>query len=211
VGASLSYMTWAEAQNMILQEELQSFHQLTVISAVLKELPPSLANSEGGLCLTGPLSSERKTQKTAGEETSRKRAVNVQKVLVSALFNTHFFKKARPHISAPSPERTPFGSADVLSPGLCQQLSDAEQNDAQCITEFDCARKSQPETENDAAEAQYLSFHSSQSLQKGQTATTVVCCKGRQSSTHQAITVQHAGEEALLHQITPADTAWKGS
>lgn len=53
-------------------------------------------------------------------------------------------------------------------------------------------------------------LHTSLSLQKGQTASTVVCCKGRQSSTRWAITAQHAREEALLHQVTSAHSTGRG-
>lgn len=70
VGPSLSYKT-CKAQNVILQE-VQSFCQLTVISAMLKALFLSLTNSEGGFCLTCPLSSESKIQKTHGKGKVRK-------------------------------------------------------------------------------------------------------------------------------------------
>lgn len=72
VGAPPSCMSWAEAWNVILQEEMQSFHWLTVISAILKALFPSLDQNEGGLGQTDPLSSESKTQKSSGERSSRK-------------------------------------------------------------------------------------------------------------------------------------------
>lgn len=60
VGAPLSCMVWAEAWNVILQEEVQSFHQLTVIYA--ESTAPFLITTEGGSCLTSPLNSESKTQ-----------------------------------------------------------------------------------------------------------------------------------------------------
>lgn len=53
-------------------------------------------------------------------------------------------------------------------------------------------------------------LHTSLSLQKGKTASRVVCCKGRQSSTHWAITAQCTLKEALLHQVTSAHIMGRG-
>lgn len=83
---------------------------------------------------------------------------------------------------------------------------DAEQKHVQSITKLDCAKKSRSETKNNLSETPFLSFTPPWSLQKGQTASRVVCCKGRQSNHHCSVHTK----EALLHRVTSAHTTGRG-
>lgn len=53
-------------------------------------------------------------------------------------------------------------------------------------------------------------LHTSLLSQRGQTGSRVVCCKGRQRSTHWAITAQCTQKEAPLHQVTSAHSMQRG-